>query len=141
MDPSLDSLDGPEFTGGISWYRNIENHHLLRSIALGLDVSRADTEGANYRFFGVGTYARFTHALSKKWRLDPSAGWTYRTYPDFTGDVNRDENIIRVAARIRYLLNNSCELAGVVNYDRFASENTDFDAERFLSGIVLIFRR
>lgn len=140
VDPSIDSLDGLGVNGGISWYRLFQPSHLWQSVAYGIDLSGADTEGADYRYVGAGTYARVTYALSESWRFDPTVGWSFRAYPDFTGEVSRDENIIRVAARLRYLLNNSCELAGVASYDRFASRNEGFDADRIEGGIVLIWR-
>jgi len=140
-DPSIDSLDGPGVTGGISWYRSLQTSHFWESVACGLDLSGADTEGADYRFVGAATYARVTCSLSQSWRFDPSIGWGYRAYPDFTQEVSRDENIIRVATRLRYLLNSSCEAAAVVGYDRFASKNADFDADRIEGGLVMILRR
>jgi tetratricopeptide (TPR) repeat protein len=140
-DPQIDSLDGPGFNAGISCYRRFPSSGLWESVACGLDLSGADTDGADYRYVGAGIHARVTCALSEQWRFDPSAGWAYRAYPDFTEAISRDENIIRVATRLRYLVSDRCELATVASYDRFASKNEDFDADRLEGGLVLILRR
>ncbi len=43
--------------------------------------------------------------------------------------------------KLRKRLREDLSLALVFNYDRFASNNPLFDAERFLGGLVLTFKR
>lgn len=135
FNPSVDSLDGPGFISGVTRFFQTDWDH-LRTFRLGADVSSADTEGADYRFFGAGMNGGFTFALSNQLSIEPEMGLGFRVYDDFTGAVDRDEVVIRLAAKLKRQFSNRIALALVIGYDRFASGNEDFDAERTEGGIV-----
>lgn len=136
IDPDIDSLDGPGFIAGVTRYVQLD-FASLKKLRVGADLSAADTEGADYRFIGAGIHGGLTLALRKRLFLEPEFGLGYRNYDDFTGVVSRDEILWRLAARLERQVTDHLSLALVIGYDRFASDNQDFDAERTEGGVVL----
>jgi tetratricopeptide (TPR) repeat protein len=137
-DPSVDSLDGYALSTGTSRFFSTD-WTLLPKHSLGADVEWANTRGADYRYLAISLYGDATLQLTEKLSLIPRAGIGYRHYPDFTGTPNRDEITFRISGKLRWQLNQSAAISAVVGYDRFASENEDFDASRTEAGLVLTF--
>lgn len=137
-DPSMNSLDGVAFTTGISrffqtaWGR-------VPTWSLGADLEWADTEGSDYRYEAFTVHSDATIALTERLSFIPKVGIGYRHYGDFTGPISRDEVTYRVHGKLRWKWSDSFSVAAIVGYDRFASENEDFDSERTETGLVATF--
>ncbi len=133
--PEFDSLDGNTYAAGISrffvtdWYR-------LPGYSLGFDVELADTEGADHRYGSARIHGDATLTLTERLNFVASSGFGYRDYYDFSGSVSRDEFTWRAAGRLTHQFTSYFSTSIVANYDRFASENENFDVDRFTAGIV-----
>ena len=134
-EPSLDSLDGPGFIGGFTRFMQTGRKH-LRTFRLGADLSTANTEGADFRYVGAGMNGGLTVALGDQLSIEPDLGLGFRLYDKFTGAVDRDEMVLRMGMKLKRQFSQRFALALVVGYDRFASDNEDFDAERTEGGVV-----
>jgi hypothetical protein len=132
----IESLDGPAFIAGVTRYLQLD-YASLKKLRMGADLSSANTEGADYRFFGGGFHGGITLALGERLTFEPEFGLGFRRYDDFTGLINRDEVVWRVAGRLERPCRDGVSVGLVVGYDRFASENELYDAERTEGGLVL----
>lgn len=140
VDPAQTSLDGTTFTVGASRFfqtgwENVPMH------SLGIDLSSADTDGADYRYQAINLHGSTGWNLSPKWKLIPTWGVGWRDYLDFTGPMGREELFWRVHGRLQYQFNSLWSMALVCGHDRFASDNEDFDTQRTEGGVVLTFTR
>ena len=135
MDPAYDSFDGLAFVTGctrfIRW-----NKGKIRTIRFGGDLSGADTRGADYRFIGGNLYGGVTIGLTESIYLEPDIGLGYRNFYDFSGTVNRDELIMRFGLRLERQITDRLSIGAVVGYNRFASDNEFYDAERTEGGLI-----
>lgn len=134
-DPEINSLDGPAYSVGLSRFFQTESSR-LPTWSLGTDIEFVNTEGDDYRYFGAKVFTDATIKLTKKLEFVPSGNLGFRSYPDFTGNPDRNELTYRLAARLRYRLTDHWSFSAVLNYDRFASDNASFDTERLESGIL-----
>lgn len=133
--PTLDSLDGFGMTAGVSRYFRT-GWSSWPSWSTGLDFDYVNTEGDNFRYYGAKVHADLTCRITPKLDLIPQGNVGFRAYPDFRGDVNRDELVYRLSARLRYRWDDHVFTSLVVNYDRFATDFEAFDSERFETGFV-----
>ena len=137
--PKSSSLDGMTYTTGISRYF-LTSWYRLPSWSLGMDLESADTEGDDFRYYSFRAHGDATFTVSNNISLELSTGLGFRSYPDFTGLVSREELTWRVAGRIDYQLSSRLTCSLVADYDRFDSGNVDFDVDRFAAGILTTFR-
>lgn len=134
-NPALDSLDGLTWSGGLSrffqtgWAR-------MPLWSAGIALEHADTEGDNFRYNAVNFNLDTTIELCPRWSLQPSAGIGYRDYVDFSGPGDRDELTWRAGLKLKYQINQNYSISLVGGYDRFASDNDQFDAERTQVGLI-----
>jgi hypothetical protein len=130
------SLDGPSITGGVSRFFQTKKPW-LPTYTLGVDLESADTRGSDFRYRAITAHGGMTFQLHERWRLIPTAGLGYRDYYAFTGDPSRDELTSRIHLRLQYQMNTTTSVSLVSGYDRFASDNELFDAQRTQAGIVM----
>lgn len=138
--PSISSRDGWTNALGLSHKYPVGRRH-LRSLRGGLTVQRADVNGSDFAFNGVGLFGEADVPITDDCWLLVQLGWGYRDYFDFEFSPSRNEHIWQAGLELRRRINEHLVIAGVVNYDRFDSENVLFEAERFISGIVLTIER
>ncbi|MCH7989666.1 MAG: hypothetical protein IID46_11040, partial [Planctomycetes bacterium] len=136
---SITSRDGWTNTVGLShafypecWY--------LYSLRVGVDLQFADVEGSDFSYNGVNLFSKANLPLTQTVSLVLGLGWGYRDYFDFEFTPSRNENIWRGSLELEKQLNDSLAVAAVFNYDRFDSENVLFEAERFVTGVVLRYK-
>jgi len=134
-DPSVTSLDGTTYSAGVSRLFLTSNYR-LPIWSLGLDWELADVEGADFLYHSLRAHGDTTMTLATRLSLRTSCGLGFRLYPDFTGPVERDELTYRLAAQLQYQINPYASLSLVTNYDRFVSDNQEFDVHRFTAGII-----
>ena len=133
--PNVDSLDGPTWSAGAARYF-LFNNARLPTMTIGMDLESAQTEGTNFSYRSVGGYVDATVVLPYKLTFIPTAAIGYRHFPNVADAVNRDVLTGRLGAKLRRQLGQNTTVSGVVNYDRFVSDNELFDANRFTTGIV-----
>jgi hypothetical protein len=90
-------------------------------------------------FHGLSLYSEAVLAITQDTELTIQGGWGYRNYPDFEFTPSRNENVWRAGVELRKWLRDDLSVALVFNYDRFASENALFEAERYVTGVVTTF--
>jgi tetratricopeptide (TPR) repeat protein len=134
-NPAVDSLDGPALTAGVSRFYQT-GWFLLPTWSLGADVESADTQGADFRYRAINLHTDATVRLTSRLEFIARAGVGYRDYPDFTGPVSRDELTWRASGRLRWRWTDWLSSSLVVNHDRFASDNEDFDTQRTEAGVA-----
>lgn len=130
------SLDGPSISGGVSRFFQT-TLDWLPTYTLGVDLESADTRGSDFRYRAITAHGGMTFRFSERWRLIPTAGIGYRDYYAFTGDPNRDELTSRIHIRLQYQMHSTTSVSLVSGYDRFASDNESFDAQRIQAGLVM----
>ena len=133
--PSLTSRDGWTWAAGAS-------HTFFPGplpFRAGVDVEHADTDGSDFRYYGVSLYGETVIALDETLWLILQGGWGYRDYPDFELNPSRNEHIWRAAARLEKQLSAQWIVAAVSSLDRFESRNDAFDAERTIGGLITVF--
>lgn len=136
--PEVSSQDGWTHLLGAS-HTLYTDYRYLYSVTAGVDVQWAETTGSNFTYRGVSLYAATVIPLAETWTAELQAGWGYRDYPNFLFTPSRNEHIWRAGAELRKRLSDHVSLSGVFNFDRFVSRNDLFDAERFVTGLVLTF--
>jgi len=133
-DPTVSSLDGPTYTCGIvrswAWGGGIAD-----VVRLSFDGQWADLRGSDFAYRGGFALFSATCPLSDDYELRPEIGWGFREYPDFTGSPSRDESIWRAGTEMRRWWGDRCYFSASFYYDRFDSENANFAAERYTTGI------
>lgn len=137
--PAFTSNDGTTWTSGVghTWSPAFSR---LKSFGVGVDLEHADLRGDDVRYNGVGLYADAEIPLMPSLSLLLNGGWGYRDYPGFTGAPERNEHIWQAGAKLRKRFNESLSLDLVVDWNRFASENDLFDADRLVTGAVLTWQ-
>ena len=136
--PSVTSQDGWTNAVGAS-HDYLLNCGSLQRLRVGTDFTLADARGTDYRFHGLSLYSEIVLAITKDTELTIQGGWGYRNYPDFEFTPSRNENIWRAGLELRKWLRDDLSAALVFNYDRFASKNVLFEAERYVTGVVTTF--
>lgn len=135
---AVESLDGTSVAAGISRVFHTGNT-LVPAWSLGADTEFANTTGDDFRYNAITFFGDATIQLNESLALIPRAGIGYRDYYDFTGPVNRDELTGRLAARLQWQCSEQWSVSVILGYDRFASENRQFDTDRTEAGIVFTF--
>lgn len=138
-NPALTSQDGWNHTLGGS-HRWFWSGEFLRSISVGVDLQRAETRGANFRFNGVQLFSQAKFVPADDWECRLSAGVGYRDYFDFVGSPSRDEFNWRTGLEIERRFTDVFSITLLAKYQAFDSRNPQFDADRFLGGVVSTFR-
>ncbi|WP_164100555.1 tetratricopeptide repeat protein [Candidatus Laterigemmans baculatus] len=139
-NPQVESLDGPAHTLGISRFFKWDSRWIPAS-TLGANVESVDTEGADFRYAGATVHGDLTLALRERISFIPEVSAGYRSYDEYTGAVSRDEVVWRVGGRLRWDWTEAMSVSAVAGYDRFASDNELFDADRTQAGIVWTYLR
>lgn len=135
VNPDVTSLDGPLFGLGASRFFQTGRRYLV-TYSLGADMERANTTGRDFRYSGVAAHGSVTLQFSPTWESIMDGGLGYRSYDEFTGDVSRDEIIYRIGNRLRYRWNLRWTTSFTAAYEKLSSENTEFETDRFETGIV-----
>jgi tetratricopeptide (TPR) repeat protein len=138
-DPDVTSLDGWSHTAGASLQTT--GWGPIALARLGADGQWADLRGSTFRYRGVMLYGETESPFVLASILVLQFGWGYRDYPDFEFEPERNEHIWRGGVEVRKALDEHWWLAGTLRYDRFASKNDEFDADRYTTGALLTFER
>ena len=138
--PSITSLDGWTNTLGASRTTLVDAPY-LSLIRVGADVQTADLDGSSYSYRGVMGYTDLEAPFAFGSLLVLQGALGYRDYPDFEFEPSRNELIGRAAIEIRKPLSPHWWLSGTYAYDRFASDNAQFDSSRHTTGAFVAFER
>lgn len=138
VDPAVTSLDGPSVTMGLSRFFPM-NGRYLSMLTFGIDFEYADTEGSDYRYTSGSLHGGANIQFTRRLEWICNAGIGFRDYADFTGDPQRNELILRTASRFRFHWNLAWASDLVFGYDRFESENEDFQADRVQAGLATVW--
>jgi tetratricopeptide (TPR) repeat protein len=137
--PAVTSQDGWTNAVGIS-HDILLPSHVCRVIRGGVELSRADTTGTDFTYNGISLFAAGVFPIQPGLDFTLHGSWGYRDYPDFEFTPSRNEHIWRGGAELRKHFNEQLSAAAVFNFDRFNSQNPLFDAQRYVTGIVLTYR-
>ncbi len=138
--PSITSLDGWTTTIGTSrawvpaWKR-------VDQVRTGVDVQWADLEGSSFSYIGALLYVEAEIPTVHDWLALVQFGWGYRDYLNFEFAPSRNENIWHAEAKLRKVMSEHWSFTTSLQYDRFASGNVLFDADRYTAGTFLTYRR
>lgn len=140
VTPAVTSQDGWTNTLGVThtFYPVDSLWELVRG---GLDLQWASLAGHDTAYRGAFLYAEGEIPLPGCLTLELQTGWGYRDYPDFTGSPSRNENLWRGGVNLRRELGPHWEIALIATYDRFASNNVQYDTDRYMTGLTTTFRR
>ncbi len=138
--PGITSQDGWTNTLGGS-HTFLPQESVWDSVRIGLDLQWAPLQGKDAAYRGLFLYAEGEILLPACWVLGLQSGWGYRDFPDFTGSPDRNETLWRAGVDLRRELGAHWEIAAVLTYDRFASENSQYDTDRTMAGVTTTFRR
>ncbi|MBD3673935.1 MAG: tetratricopeptide repeat protein [Planctomycetaceae bacterium] len=138
VTPSLTSQDGWSHTIGMNheWYWK---ENLYRSFTVGGDLQTVDTDGSNYRYHGIQLYVESLFVPAESWELTLEAGAGFRDYYDFSGTPSRDEFNYRGVIELEKRFNDHFSLLTFFRYQRFNSENSLYDADQYLAGVLSRF--
>lgn len=135
-NPPVTSQDGVSNIVGLL-HDGIRRQSRWRAWRVGADFQNVDTTGSNYRFRGVSLHTQSIFVLRDGLTLTLRGGWAYRDYLDFSFTPSRNTNIWRTGGELRQRLKKGFSIALVSQYDRFDSENEQYDSDRFLTGGLL----
>ncbi len=146
------TLDHTDFDPGVApdpaarrdgWSHRLGGYHAwtqgyrwLESLGLGSELQWVDAVGDDFAFRGLTFYADATVPITQQVHGIIEAGGGYRDYYRSQLVPARDETIWRASTRLRYTWSQRLSFAGVFSYDRFASKNELFDAQRYLAGLI-----
>ncbi len=140
FDPSITSLDGWSYTFGGGYVADVGWSH-LDLIRSGVDLQLADLDGSSYRYQGVMLYVSAEMPLWWRCLAVIDLGWGYRDFPDFEFSPSRNENVWHAGIDLERPITDRWSLTVSFKYDRFASKNELFDADRYVAGAYLTYRR
>ena len=112
----------------------------LDDITLGGDLEWADVVGENFAYFGGTVYLSGTVPIGPTLWAELEGGWGLRDYYRSQIDPSRNETIWRASAKLTKQLTPHWSVSGVFNIDQFVSDNPQFEAERYIAGLVGGFR-
>lgn len=136
-NPTETSLDGQTYSVGALLVQPRDGAW-FSTLRVGGDVQWADLEGSLFRYRSVMLFSEAEADLA--WAtLILRGAWGYRDYPDFGLSPSRNESIWQGRAELRRYLTRTLYLAGLFQYDRFASENANYDADRYLKGLYVVW--
>ena len=138
--PEITSLDGWTNTLGLDHTIFTDSTPWLALMRGGVDLQWADLRGQDYAYRGMFFYADCESPLPCQMTLALQAGWGFRSYPDFTLTPSRDEDLWRAGFELRRPFGDHWEVSGFYTYDRFASDNAEFDTSRYISGLMTTCR-
>jgi tetratricopeptide (TPR) repeat protein len=146
------TLDHTDFVAGTAadpaarrdgWSHRVGSYHSwtlqsrwLESVGLGGELQWVDASGDDFAFRGTTFYGDATIPISQRLHWIVEAGTGYRDYYRSQLTPTRDETLWRAGTRLRLTFNERLSFAAVGNYDRFASKNELFDAQRYLAGLI-----
>lgn len=140
LDPSITSLDGWSYTFGGSYATEVASSH-VDLIRAGVDLQLADLDGSSYSYQGFMLYASTEIPILWRCLAVIDLGWGYRDFPNFEFSPSRNENIWHFGIDLERPLSERWSITGSFEYDRFASRNELFDADRYVAGAYLTYRR
>ncbi len=138
--PSQSSLDG--WTNTLGTMRAIYDVlPALNVVRCGIDFQNANLRGDDFAYRGIFTYLETETQLPMDFWLELEMGGGYRDYPNFVGDPSRNEVLWRAGVELSRDWSRHCTITAFSTYDRFASRNELFDAERYYTGLMTTYRR
>jgi hypothetical protein len=140
LEPSITSLDGWSYTFGGSYATDVAWSH-VDLIRAGVDLQLADLDGSSYSYQGFMLYVSTEIPILWRCLAVIDLGWGYRDFPDFEFSPSRNENIWHFGIDLERPLSERWSITGSLEYDRFASRNELFDADRYVAGAYLTYRR
>lgn len=138
--PDVASLDGPSVSLGASVKRELGWRRLAR-VRAGIDGQWAPVEGSSFAYQGVMLSGAGEVPLPWQSLLVLGGAIGYRDYYRFEFEPSRNELVWRAAAELRRQFGTCWSASLLVQYDRFASDNELFDAQRMIAGGFVTFER
>lgn len=134
--PSVTSADGWTNTIGCLHEWSFDSP-FIRLLRLGVQVQRADAVGADQTFNGAGIHGEVWIPLTQRLDARLRGSWGIRNYPDFQSGVPRDEQLWSVGGELRHQWSKHWSVRLVTSFDRFDSQNPEYDARRFFTGLLM----
>ena len=122
-------------------HRHLLDSRHLRSVLLGIDLQHANLDGSDFAYRGVNLFSKLEIPLMDSLDLILKGGWGYRDYFDFAFTPSRNENIWQAGIELKKKIDEHWYVSGVLNYDSFDSGNPLFEAEQYISGIIVTWLR
>ncbi len=138
LDPAFTSQDGWTTSFGFS-HRQCLGRPLLEAVVGGFDFELVDTEGTDNTFRGAAFYLETETRLTEGLSLFLSGNVGFRDYYQFTGTPPRDELVWGLSARLQQQFTDNWSVAAVFRYDSFDSDNAEYQAERYIAGLMSVF--
>ena len=136
----------PNFTSQDGWSHAVGLNHewyweetTFRSFTLGGDLQSVDTEGSDFRYRGIQFYAESLFVPAESWELSLEGGAGFRDYYDFSGAPSRDEFNYRGVIELEKKFSDQFSLLTFFRYQSFNSDNSLFDANQYLAGVLTRF--
>jgi tetratricopeptide (TPR) repeat protein len=137
-DPAADSLDGPAVTAGITRFFRTGGSR-VPTFSLGVDTSLVKTDGTDFRYVGASVRGGLTWQIAERWQFTPDAGLGFRDYFDDSSAPARCDLVGRLGGKLRWRWTETLSVSAVCNWNRFLSNDEDFDSERLEAGLVTTF--
>jgi hypothetical protein len=130
----------PELSSRDGWTHTVGLEHTLHlaalDVGLGIELQRADVQGRDFRYNGIGISGDVGICLCDGLKLLLTGGIGYRDYPDAEIDPSRNELFWHAASELRWQLTEHWSASLTASYERFDSENELFTADRFVGGVT-----
>jgi hypothetical protein len=137
-DPAADSLDGPAVAVGVTrFFRTGASR--IPTFSLGVDSTIVETDGTDFRYVGASIRGGLTWQIAERWQFAPDASLGFRDYFDDSSAPARSDLVGRLGGKLRWRWTETLSVSAVCNWNRFVSNDEDFDSERLEAGLVTTF--
>lgn len=137
-DPAADSLDGPAVAVGVTRFFRTGGSR-IPTYSLGVDSTIVETDGTDFRYVGASLRGGLTWQIAERWQFTPDASLGFRDYFDDATSPRRSDLVGRLGGKLRWRWTKTLSVSAVCNWNRFASNDEDFDSERLEAGVVTTF--
>lgn len=137
-DPVADSLDGPAVSAGVTRFFRTGGSR-IPTFSLGADTTLVETDGTDFRYVGASVRGGLTWQIAERWQFAPDASLGFRDYFDDSSAPRRSDLVGRLGGKLRWRWTETLSVSAVCNWNRFASNDEAFDAERLEAGVVTTF--
>lgn len=137
-DPAADSLDGPAVAVGVTRFFRTGGTR-IPTFSLGVDSTIVETDGRDFRYAGASIRGGLTWQIAERWQFTPDVGLGFRDYFDDASAPARQDLVGRMGGKLRWRWTETLSVSAVCNWNRFVSNDADFDSERLEAGVVTTF--
>ncbi len=137
----------PPNTSRNGWTNTVGLSHVLypdltwvRLLRGGVEGQLADLVGRDFRYLGFYAYGEVQFPFLLESLLGLKVGAGYRDFFEWSIVPSRNEAVWQAGLEIRKDFTGHWSAKAIFSYDRFASPNPLFDANRYFAGIVVTYR-